>query len=123
MNNKKTKGLRIGLIGALALIFVFAAFSIPGVFAFTGSKGAMSVETLFNETNTYHVSSIELSNAAKYDSVSDERQKRVVSYDMGNRVDTPIMGEPQITVLTHGLGSNADTEQSFLVGSSQRSEK
>lgn len=85
----------------MVLITAISTTTITNVFAFTGYRSfnlndQNDICELFSESNTFDY---------RYN-----EETKTYTYDLSNRRENvEIMSSPQITVLTHGLGSNAGT--------------
>ena len=101
-NKKKIVAL---VIAAMLSLSALCTIGIPAL-AYTGSNNAEDLESLFNETNTFE--GAEISETTDNNRVT-EKEQYVVTYDMTNRVEKPVMSYAQITVLNHGLASSAST--------------
>jgi len=97
----------------LFLIMILTATMIAAVMMPVNAKGEepatlkSELTELFNATNTYNVSSIDLEASPAGSSYSVVQQK--VEYDMFTANNKEVMDYAQVSVLTHGLGANAGT--------------
>ena len=112
---KKNKILGVMLCFAVGLS-TFAVFKLNKITAnaFTGESGAITEEQLYNQTNTYNVSAECFTGSGEFIKTVDENSERDdinqhnISYDLSQRqANVQVKDNPQITVLTHGLNSNA----------------
>jgi uncharacterized repeat protein (TIGR02543 family) len=99
MNKKKS--LIVFIIIFALIVSLFSGLQIAN--AFDGYGQGRSLTELYNATNTYEGATITSSTNTNY----DENNQFSVSYNMSQKKDKPVMDSPQITILTHGVGSAA----------------
>ena len=110
------KNLKAYLIAIMALamcIFTFLSLSTLKVFAYSGNATTLTEQQLYNATNTYNVDNTGFTDGT-YHPDSDKDDEKItndliynIRYNMSQKNDNQVMSITQITVLTHGLGSNA----------------
>lgn len=114
--NKKFK--KIGLTGLFLAANLFTALGINATLttaAYDGITSSLSEQELYNETNTFDADE-NLFIDGVFNPVIDENRitnttQYPIAYDMTQRNENAdnVMEETQITVLTHGLNSDAGT--------------
>ena len=112
---KKWKVYLIALITLVMCITTFSGLSTMNVYAFSGTNSSLTEQELYNATNTYNVDNTGFTDGA-YHPDSDKDDEKItndliynIRYNMSQKNDNQVMSTTQITVLTHGLGSNAGT--------------
>ena len=109
---KKSKYVLITIISIVMLSTMFLGLSTQYALAFSGVADIQSEKELYNATNTYNVKNDIFTDTGVFSSTRDEdriteKTQYNIAYDMTEKNNNQVMDNAQITVLTHGLGSNA----------------
>ena len=110
---KKFKMYLIALLAIVMCISGFFGLSTINVFAFSGTNNILSEQELYNLTNTYNVSADCFKENGEFkissDCLREKPNQYKISYNLSEQNNNQVMELAQITVLTHGLDSNAGT--------------
>ncbi len=110
---KKWKVYLIALITLVMFITTFFGLSTMNAYAFGGTNSSLTEQELYNATNTYNVETDCFKDNGNFDTITDSSRvystQYEISYNLTQKNNNQVMGSAQITVLTHGLGSNAGT--------------
>lgn len=110
---KKRKIYLIALITLVMCITTFFGFSTMNAYAFSGTNSSLTEQELYNATNTYNVETDCFKDNGDFNTITDSSRvystQYEISYNLTQKNNNQVMDSAQITVLTHGLGSNAGT--------------
>ena len=108
---KKRKIYLIALITLVMCITTLFGLSTINAYAFSGTNSSLSEQELYNATNTYNVNAGCFEGNGDFHTIDDSSRKYStqyeISYNLTQKNNNQVMDSAQITVLTHGLGSDA----------------